>query len=194
MDPIAENYRKLFLEHGSGPAVGQWSEEGQRFRFEKLSEIADLSGASLLDLGCGLGDFYPHLAKTFEAVDYTGIDIVPEIVAAAQAAHPRGRFFCTNVLETGFEASFDYVMISGMFNNRRPRGTDFMKSMLSFAFDHCTKGIGFNFTSTYVNFMDETMQYHDPVEILQYCLDHLTRKVSMHHHYNRCDVAVFAYR
>lgn len=199
MDPdtrnaIIESYRSLFLEHEKGPAVGQWSEEGQRFRFEKLSEIADLAGASILELGCGLGDFYPYLKRKFGKIDYTGIDIVPEIIASAQKTHADSRFFCRDVLAEGFDENFDYVMISGMFNNAVPDGTEFMKMMISFAFTHCNKGVGFNFTSTHVNFTDSAMQYHDPVEIFRYCLNHLTPRLSIHHHYKRCDVALFAYR
>ena len=76
---IIENYRKLFLKHGSGPEVGQLSPEGQQFRFEKLIQIGDLRGCRVLDLGCGLGDLYPFLLKRFDKIDYTGIDIVPEL-------------------------------------------------------------------------------------------------------------------
>ncbi len=188
-----ENYRTLFLKHGQGPAVGQWSEEVQRFRFEKLSEILDLRDKKIHDLGCGLGDFYPYLKRKFRALDYTGIDIVPEIIASARGIHPDAIFHCRDVLVDGFDEPFDYVLISGMFNNRISEGTEFLKQMVSFAFTHCKKEVGFNFTSTYVNFMDSGMQYHDPFEVFRHCLN-LTPKVSFFHHYNRCDVAVFACR
>ena len=130
---IIENYRNLFLTHGKGPAVGQWSEEGQRFRFEKLAEIADLKGAGILDLGCGLGDFYPFLKLKYGELDYTGIDIVPEIIASAQDTHPDARFLCLDVLLDEFEETFDYVMISGIFNNAIPNGTEFLKKMVTLA-------------------------------------------------------------
>lgn len=191
---IIENYRDLYHKHGSGPEVAQLSADGQRFRFEKLAEIGDMAGASILDLGCNLGDLYPFLLKHFEEISYTGIDIVPDIIAAASRTHPGAHFFCRDVLSEGFPETFDYVLISGIFNNAMPNGTEFLKHMISFAFEHCNKGIGFNFISTRVNFRDPEMQYHDPLEILSWCIDNLTPKVSLFHHYNRCDVAVFAYR
>lgn len=190
---IIENYRELFFKHGEGPEVGQWSEEGQRFRFEKLSEISDLSDRKILDLGCGLGDLYPFLKHKYGRIEYTGIDIVPEIITRAQEIHSDARFFCRDVLTEGIGEMFDFVVISGMFNNPIPDGSAFLRKMSALAFEHCEIGLAFNFISNHVNFRDKEMQYHDPVEIFGHCLE-LTTKVSIHHHYNRCDVAVFAYR
>lgn len=191
---IIDNYYKLYLKHGSGPEVAQWSHEGQRFRFDKLLEIGDLKGATILDLGCNLGDLYPLLRSRLGEVIYTGVDIVPEIVVTAARSHPDARFLCLDVLNERFDETFDYILISGMFNNAMPAGTEFLKRMVSRAYQCCIKGVGFNFTSSRVNFRDAEMQYHDPLEIFRFCLDELTPKISFHHHYERCDVAVFAYR
>jgi len=191
---IIDNYHKLYLKYGSGPEVSQWSEEGQRFRFDKLLEIGDLKGATILDLGCNLGDLYPLLRSRLGKVIYTGVDIVPEIISAAAHSHPDARFLCLDVLNERFNETFNYVLISGMFNNAMPAGTEFLKRMVFRAYQCCNKGIGFNFTSNRVNFQDAGMQYHDPLEIFRFCLDELTPKISFHHHYERCDVAVFAYR
>jgi len=191
---IVENYRNLLRKHGSGPEVGQWSAEGQRFRFEKLIQIGDLKGKRILDLGCGIGDLYPLLLDRFGEVDYTGVDIVPEIVASAAGKYPDARFECRDLLAGDLGETFDYVLISGMFNNARPDCTVFLKQMIVAAFRHCRVGLGFNFISTHVNTLDDEMAYHDPAEVLSFCLENLTRKVSLHHHYERCDVVVFAYK
>jgi len=191
---IIENYRNLFLKHGRGPAVGQWSAAGQQFRFKKLMQIADLRGRSVLDLGCGLGDLYPCLVEQFGHVEYTGIDMVSELIAAAAQRNPRARFVCRDLLADDMDDIFDYVLISGMFNNAISDCAGFLKEMISVAFRHCSQGLAFNFTSQYVNFTEPEIAYHDPLAILDFCLKTLTRKVMLHHHYERCDVAVFAYR
>jgi SAM-dependent methyltransferase len=191
---IIKNYRNLFLKHRSGPEVGQWSAEGQQFRFEKLIQIANLKDRSVLDLGCGIGDLYPFLVERFGRVDYTGIDIVPELVAAAVQRHPDARFLCRDLLSDDIDETFNYVLINGMFNNAVPDCTAFLKEMINVAFRHCSIGLGFNFITTYVNRHDAEMAYHDPLEILDFCLKTLTHNVMLHHHYERCDVAVFVYR
>ena len=89
---------------------------------------------------------------------------------------------------------FDYVLISGMFNNAIPDGVTYLHEMTSLAFRHCALGMAFNFISTHVNATDAELAYHDPVAILDFCLRHLSRKVTIEHHYERCDVVVFVYR
>jgi SAM-dependent methyltransferase len=191
---LISNYRNLFLEHGPSPMATQSSAEGQRMRFDQLTRIADLSGCSVLDLGCGIADFYPILIEKFAGLKYTGIDLVPEMIEYARATYPAASFQCRDVLQNPLEETFDYVLISGMFNNAIPGATDFLKSMISTAFTCARRGLAFNFISTYVNSVDDGMAYHDPAEILSFCINRLSRKAALFHHYGRCDVSVFVYR
>jgi SAM-dependent methyltransferase len=193
-DTIITGYREAFLKYGDGPEATMNSAEGQRFRFAKISEIADLRNRRVLDIGSGLGDLYPFLLDQFSHVDYTGVDLVPEMVAYAAKKHPSARFLCRDLLAQDIDETFDYVLVCGVFNNAIADSDDFMKQLLQLAFKHCTLGLGFNFLSSHVNFTDPEMSYHDPAQVLDFCIKNLTRKVVMHHHYERVDVAVFAYR
>lgn len=182
------------LKHGSGPEVAQWSAEGQQFRFEKLIQIGDLGGSRVLDLGCGIGDLYPFLLKRFDKIEYKRIDIVPELLDNAAKKYPNANYLCRDILTIGIDGMFEYAFISGMFNNAIIDCTDFMEKIITVVFQHFTKGLAFNFISTYVNHIDPRMEYHDPIDIYDYCLRTLTRKATMHHHYERFDVAIFLYR
>ena len=62
-EKIVGNYQRLLEVHGEGPEATQNSPEGQLFRFERIAQVADLRGRSVLDLGCGLGDLYPFLRE-----------------------------------------------------------------------------------------------------------------------------------
>jgi SAM-dependent methyltransferase len=199
MDPadksrLIENYRQLLQQHGEGPAVGQWSAEGQRFRFDKLAQIANLRGSRVLDIGCGIGDLYPYLNTLYGNVDYTGVDIVPELISCATDRYASARFLCIDLMTEPFPEQFDYALISGVFNNDVSGPTDYLKQLVRVAFGMCARGVAFNFTSNRVNWNDAGMAYHDPVEVFRFCLDNLSRKVALAHHYERCDVAVYVYR
>ena len=191
---IIANYRELLLLHGDGPEVGQWSREGQLFRFERLIQVADLTGCSVLDLGCGIGDLYSYLRERFGKLAYSGVDIVPEIIEFAAKRYPDAHFHCQDVTEQPLPQRYDYVLISGMFNNAVPDCTAFLQEMISAGYGMCDKGLAFNFISSYVNYVSPEMAYHQPAEVLEYVIRNLTHRVRMDHHYERCEVAVFAYR
>jgi SAM-dependent methyltransferase len=191
---LIANYRDLFHKYGDAPEATQMSSEGQRFRFRKLMEIADLRNRRVLDLGCGIGDFYPLLIEEFGHVDYTGIDIVPDMVQHAAQKYPRARFLCRDLFSERLDETFDYVLASVVFNNAMPDPDGYMRDLLGAAFPYCKLGLGFNFISGHVNFTDPEMAYHDPAEVLDFCIRNLARNVVLHHHYERVDVAVFVYR
>jgi ubiquinone/menaquinone biosynthesis C-methylase UbiE len=193
-EEIIANYRGLFKKHGDTPEATQMSFEGQRFRFRKLMEIGDLRNRRVLDLGCGIGDFYPLLIEKFGTLDYTGIDLVPEMVQHASKKYPHARFLCRDLFTERLDESFDYVLASVVFNNAIPDRDAYMRELLRIGFQHCTLGLGFNFISTHVNYTEVELAYHDPAQVLDFCIRELTRKVVLHHHYERADVSVFAYR
>lgn len=192
---LVEHYRECFLRHRDTPEGVQYSDaSGQALRFQQLVKVGSLAGQRILDVGCGLGHLYPFLVTACGAVDYTGIDIVPETIAYAAAKHPQARFFCHDLQHAPLPERFDYVLMCGVFNNAMPGAAAFLREMVSAAFQQCSKGLAFNFISTAVNDQDPELAYHDPLEVMKFCLERLTRRVVIHHHYDRCDVSVFAYR
>lgn len=191
---LIANYRGLFKTHGDGPDAVQLSAKGQVFRFNKLLEIDELDGKSVLDIGCGLGAMYEHLTAKFGDVNYCGIDILQEFVDAASAKYPLARFIRHDLAERPLPEQFDYVLVSSVFNNALPNADVYMERLLRAAFAHARVGLGFNFISDRVNFRNETMAYHDVGRVLDFCLRELTTRVRLEHHYERCDVVVFAYR
>src|SRR5438876_7277533 len=113
---MTADYRDRFHKFGDAPESVGMSSDGQRFRFRKLMEIGDLRNRRVLDLGCGIGDFYPFLIEKFGDVDYTGIDLVREMVDFASKKHPGGRFLCRDLFAHELDETFDYVLISTVFN------------------------------------------------------------------------------
>jgi SAM-dependent methyltransferase len=70
---------------------------------------------TVLDFGCGYGQLASMLSESGHEFSYTGIDIVPGLIAAG-----RSRFAGADNITFGSElspdASFDFVFASGVFN------------------------------------------------------------------------------
>ncbi|NVL90353.1 MAG: hypothetical protein HWN69_05065, partial [Desulfobacterales bacterium] len=58
---IAHYDKLLGIRAKDHEMVGWGSEESQKCRFGVLCQLDDLSGKSVLDVGCGLGDLYGYL-------------------------------------------------------------------------------------------------------------------------------------
>ncbi|HYH44625.1 MAG TPA: hypothetical protein VEG34_03005 [Thermoanaerobaculia bacterium] len=71
--------------------VGSTLRETARLREALPGLIREEGVRSLLDIPCGDFHWMQHVALDVEDVEYTGADVVPEIVAANQALHGKGR-------------------------------------------------------------------------------------------------------
>jgi SAM-dependent methyltransferase len=73
-------------------------------------------GMVVLDVGCGQAPLLQHLPN----VDYTGIDLNPNSIAAASAAYGgRGRFIVGDVSKglAGVSASYDLIIVSALLHH-----------------------------------------------------------------------------
>jgi len=119
-DRTLKHFDELFLGNtpkGELPVL--WpSRASQLLRFRTLAEIDDLNDKTILDVGCGFGEFYYWLVERgVQLKDYVGIDLHPDVIRQAREAHPELKLSCTDILENDFQPDeLDYVIASGLFN------------------------------------------------------------------------------
>lgn len=84
---------------------------GERQLAAGLSAALSAIGATgrVLDIGCGHG----RLSSVFcdAGLDYTGLDVSPDAVAAARMREPRGQFITGSALSTDWNGPFDLVAV-----------------------------------------------------------------------------------
>ena len=135
-------YQQLYREHRDSHKALHWSSrESQEKRFEVLSRIGNLQGKSILDIGCGMGDFFTYLRAQGIRAEMTGYDIVEEFLHIARRRHPIARFKPVNLSRSSAYEVFDYVFSSGLyaFGNKH-----FFEAMVRKAFRSCRVAYGFN--------------------------------------------------
>lgn len=126
-DPL-DPYRQAIREHGSGFAATLWaSARWQRVRFDVLIDLVGaqhLTGATVLDLGCGDGALAVRLnERGLRVRRYIGVDGIFEQVQAGQARElERASFVCADLLESTqslgrFNA--DVAFLSGTLNTMK---------------------------------------------------------------------------
>ncbi|MDR2006685.1 MAG: class I SAM-dependent methyltransferase [Acidaminococcales bacterium] len=179
-DHVNKQYLYTLEKFGDSAKGVHWTRESQRARFEVLTRIGDLNNASVLDFGCGLG----HLADFFREkginVRYTGVDVLRAFVERARQNHPAGRFY---VLDDFTEEKFDYIMISGVFNNKREDNRAFYQRCLRRLFPLADKGLAFNMLSCYANYHDEELFYEKPERVFEFVKTQISPFVTIRNDY-----------
>jgi SAM-dependent methyltransferase len=161
-----------------------------------LTEVGDLQDSRVLDFGCGSGHLATFLKERGVRCRYTGVEIVDEFLPFARGKHPEHRF---GRWEEFRHERFDYVFVSGVFNNRIPDNESFLVNTTRALFGQCEQALSFNLMSTYVDFQDPGLWYASPERVFS-MVKEFTPYVTLRNDYVVKEVtvpfefAVYAYR
>lgn len=179
---LSNHYANLLAKFGDTHESAQWSSrDSQELRFKILSQIGDLNNSSVLDFGCGTGHLSSWFLQNGFNVRYTGVDVLEEFFEVGKSkAIPRSRFGYLNQFEG---EKFDYIFISGVFNNKRKNNRQFYQETILNLFPRCNKGIAFNMMSTYVDYKNPQLFYESPVRVFNFLKNHITPFVNLRNDY-----------
>jgi len=195
-DRTIRYFTGLLSERGMNAQSLDWaSKSSQALRFSVLAQVGDLQHATVLDVGCGLGDFVEWLTEHGVAVDYTGIDITPLMIESARQRFSQGFFHVQNLLRDNgqFAVTYDFVFASGLFYYRQIDPYGFLERMVTAMFERCRRALAFNSLSYWAPKLDPTEFHADPLKVLSICKK-LTPWVVLRHDYHPHDFSVYLYR
>ena len=165
--------------------------KGQRLRFEAFLRAHDVRGRSILDIGCGVGDFFARLQETKAGADYLGIDVSPEMIARARQRFPDGIF---EVGEAGLlDARFDYTVAFAIHNVKVERGREILEQSLRQQFALCDIAAHISLLTDRYKDFDPHIQAWPAEELLTLALS-ITPYVTLRHDYLPNDFSVTLYR
>lgn len=172
---IVDRHRDSLKRYGYHPNALYWSSrEIQELRFKVLAGIGVEPGDSLLDVGCGFGDFKGWFTKQHGALNYTGIDLSPELLVEAGKRHSGVRFFEGDLFEVSSThkdfvgQGFDWVVLSGALNEPLHDESSYAHRMIARMFELCRKGVAFNLLDAR-HLKAPDLQSHQPEEVLNFC-------------------------
>jgi SAM-dependent methyltransferase len=189
-------YDRLCEKHGrSSESVAWLSKHDQDIRFLVASLVGDIDQGSVLDVGCGQGNFLGYLKQENISTKYAGIDISQKMIDIAREDYPEHDFRCIDFLDPDFQEHFDYIIASGSFNLKFADYESYLKDVLDKLFHLSRVGVSLNLLSSYApdhRKFERTLYYHDPRQILDLCFQ-LTHRVALRHDYLSNDFTVYLY-
>ncbi len=166
-------------------------------RFDRILELGDFKGRSLLDVGCGIGGFYEFLKERGINCDYTGTEINQKMLDRAKKRNPEisDRFFLFDIIKEKMGRTFDYVISVGPLNLKFTDNLNMDITMRLIKEMHALAHIGsaISMTSALTKRPSQETFYYDPLpllcEIFKFCTN-----VRFDHTYLPHDFTLFLYK
>ncbi len=186
LDAVGAYYSGKLAEHGPTPRGVDWKDtESQHLRHSQfLRLLAQDPDASVLDVGCGYGDFLPFLRAAGHRGRYIGCDVAAPMVAAARQLHGEGpdHSFIVGVAPEG---AADYAIGSGILNVMRGSTPEawahYVRATIETLHGAGRRGFGFNMLSLVSDpeRRRADLFYGDPVGVLADCIARYGRHVAL---------------
>ena len=188
----ADKVRRFGYDHRG---LGFRTRSSQEKRFEALLGLADFNGRSVLDVGCGFGDFLQFLLARGIRPDYTGIDLCEPMVARCRERFGAGaaEFIACDALDFEPDRPYDLVVASGIFGLDAPGARERIRPTVERMFAWAGTGLAVNFLSRRSPTPAPARVYVDPAEMLELGLE-LTPSARLDHTYLPNDFTLHLYR
>lgn len=180
-------FQKHVKEKGFGAEGMDWKDQhSQELRFAIINRYIDFNAnPSILDVGCGAGAYYAFTGQAGHSFQYTGLDIVPEMIEQVQTAYPDANTFLGNLFE--FNTPHNVVIASGTYNARLDSSDtvwqDYVFRSLTKMYNLCTDSVILNFMSPYVDYRYDRLFYPSFDIICQFIIDNFGRDFIIDHDY-----------
>ncbi|MCG7495321.1 class I SAM-dependent methyltransferase [Vibrio sp. Of7-15] len=150
--------------------LGWSSTESQQSRFNMIYQALNFERKSVLDLGCGYGDFKTFLDQRCQVAQYTGIDQQGSFIKQAKTlfSHQSNcRFFKADFSAVALPPA-DIVIASGSLNYRS-RTKGYHPKLIKAMYRACHHAVAFNMLDSRYVSTGQLLAAHHPEEVLHFC-------------------------
>lgn len=192
---ISEDIDCLIEKHGFSKDILYATKNKQNLRYKVLTDIGVKKGSSVLDFGCGLGDFYLYCKNKFKNIKYIGVDINDCLIQECKRRYPNMDARYVNIAEQSIDENVDFVINSGAFNYPfiSKRNYEFIEFALKELFKITKIGIASDFFSSYVDYRNEKLFYSDPVIIFNIAKS-ISKRVVIRYDYFPFEFCVYIFK
>jgi SAM-dependent methyltransferase len=186
LSDVAAYYTSKLEAHGSTPQGVDWNDVAshERRHHQFLRLLNGSPAASVIDLGCGFGDFLRFLRENGHTGRFTGYDIAQSMIEKALELHGESDNHQWRIGAKPGETA-DFAVASGLLNVKGDVPVDeweeYVRGIIEVLAQVGTRGFAFNVLSlsSDAERRRPTLYYADPCEVLRYCLSKYGRSIAL---------------
>ena len=154
-------------------------------RYDRITSIGilDSDRTVVLDVGCGLSNYYEYLISKKFIGEYIGIDVSLEMLEISKLKFPKNLYMCGELEEIQADVKeVDFIVSSQTFNRKLHFSDNYeeIENFIKSAVDIARYGVAFDLMSDHVDFFEEKHFYYSPERIFQFCKKEF-KKVNLFH-------------
>lgn len=195
-EKIFARYAKRIEESGHGAAALGEPKHRQAFFFDVLAGAAGLEPAdSIVDVGCGYGDFYDFMRKRGWRGGYLGIDINPQLIEEGKRLYPDAELRVFDIQKAPLNEIWDWCVCCQALTSATESVPfiDHFESMIRIMWGLCRKGLVFNLLSPHVDYT-HPVHARPPLADVLGVVAKLTNRFTLRHDYMPYEYAIHAYK
>jgi SAM-dependent methyltransferase len=197
LSTVAAYYASKIEAYGSTPRGVDWNDlDSHERRHRQFLRLLDgYPDASVIDLGCGFGDFLRFLRAAGHTGRFTGYDVAPAMIAKARELYGEAADRQWRIGAEPTETA-DFAIASGIFNVKGDVPTEawaqYVQQTIATLARAGQQGFAFNVLSrsSDPDRRRANLYYADPAEMLAYCLSRYGRSVALMQDYGLYEFTV----
>lgn len=203
---LVRHYENCYNKYGDNNKGVDWPNvEDANKRYKVMLEIIKFDNSNfdngdnlLLDFGCGLAHMYEYIVKNKLKCRYEGMDISNVFIKKCKEKFPNVVFYKCDILNDNIEKTWDYIIMNGVFTEKREMSYDemlmYFKQLVKKIYKICNKGIAFNVMSKDVDWEREDL-FHLPLnELSSFLTKEVTRNFIIRYDYGLYEYTVYIYK
>ena len=183
---ISAYYTSKLAAHGSTPQGVDWNgADSHEQRHKQFLRLLDGSpNASIIDLGCGFGDFLRFLRDAGHKGCFIGYDIAPNMIEKARELHGESDNRQWRIGAEPAEVA-DFAIASGIFNVKGGVTNEIWTRHVHRTIDILARAGQRGFAFNVLSMSSDTdrrrpgLYYADPTDMLAHCLSQYGRSVAL---------------
>lgn len=184
-DELVEKYQynSKSLDYGNA--------NSQLKKFSQFKRFFPINNLSILDIGCGFGDFYRYSEENNLDIQYQGFEINQSIINLANKIDPSINIINYNIINDPInqEPTHDICIANGIFYLLGKDSKTIMIEIVKKMFARSKKAVIFNSLSSWSSFKEPNEFYADPLDTISWCKE-ISPYIIFNHDYMKHDFTI----